>query len=48
MVGAIELKTMQARLRHPEKRGAKPRILREFVAVQGKFYPGKSGSDARV
>ncbi|HEY0585449.1 MAG TPA: hypothetical protein VGD52_04910 [Pseudoduganella sp.] len=36
MVGAIELKTMQAQLRHPQKRMTKPRILREIVAVQVK------------
>jgi len=37
MVGAIEIKTMQARLRHPQKWMTKPRILREFAAVQAKF-----------
>jgi hypothetical protein len=38
MVGAIELKTMQAQLRHPENRMTKPRILREIVAVQVKKW----------
>jgi hypothetical protein len=44
MVGAIELKTMQAQLRHPQKRMTKPRILREIVAVQvKKMAPKKWG-----
>jgi hypothetical protein len=37
MVGAIEIETMQAQLRHPENRMTKPRILREFAAVQVKI-----------
>jgi hypothetical protein len=31
---------MQAQLRHPENRVAKPRILREFAAVQVKIWHG--------
>jgi hypothetical protein len=38
MVGAIELRTMQAQRRHPQKRMTKPRILREIVAVQVKKW----------
>jgi hypothetical protein len=44
MVGAIELKTMQAQLRHPQKRMTKPRILREIVAVQVKKMAPQSGA----
>ncbi|WP_170860489.1 hypothetical protein [Duganella sp. CF458] len=44
MVGAIELKTMQAQRRHPQKRMTKPRILREIVAVQVKNGGKKIGT----